>query len=184
MKSEPKYLACEESPIRVLSTFELFSVLPSLYWLLWWADFFAFIATESPAVGCVQHSFMHLALQIRTSRRASRTALPVLRSRETSSQRRRVMHVSGISDGRECKLTFLGRPQIDIPKRDRHVRTHVHCENRSLTQSSALLRWVERAQGGAFARDKTTPARLCAKMQGGFMREGVFVGHYGMRIFI
>ena len=29
VKSEPKYLACEESSIRVLSTFELFLVLPS-----------------------------------------------------------------------------------------------------------------------------------------------------------
>ena len=53
MKSEPKYLACEESPIRVLSTFELVLVLPSLYWLLRWADFFAFIVSESPAVGCI-----------------------------------------------------------------------------------------------------------------------------------
>ena len=53
MKSEPKYLACEESPIRVLSTFELVLVLLLLYWLLRWADFFAFIVAESPAVNCI-----------------------------------------------------------------------------------------------------------------------------------
>ena len=28
---------------------------------------------------------------------------------------------------------------------------------------------------GAYARDKNTSARLCAKMQGG----GIFAGHYG-----
>ena len=107
VKSEPKYLACEESPICVLSSFELFLV-PSLYWLLLWADFFAFIACESPAVVCVQHSFMHLALQIRMSRRASRAALPILHSQETSTQHRRVLHVSGIPSGCEYKLTFRG----------------------------------------------------------------------------
>ena len=92
VKSEPKYLACEESQY-VLSTFELFLVLPSLYWLLRWADFFAFFVSELRAVGCVQHSFMHLAPQIRTSRRASRAALPVLRTQETSSRRRRVTRI-------------------------------------------------------------------------------------------
>ena len=33
VKSEPKYLACEQSPVYVLSTFELFLVLLSLSWL-------------------------------------------------------------------------------------------------------------------------------------------------------
>ena len=42
LKSEPKYLACEESPIYMLSTFELFFVVLSLYWLLLWADYIAF----------------------------------------------------------------------------------------------------------------------------------------------
>ena len=78
VKSEPKYLIGEESPTHVLSTFELFLVLPSLYWLLNRADFFAFIASELPAVGCIQHLFMHLAPQICMSRRASHAALPVL----------------------------------------------------------------------------------------------------------
>jgi len=32
------------------------------------------------------------------------------------------------------------RAQIDIPERDRHVRTYVHCENRSLIQSLTLMR--------------------------------------------
>ena len=33
VKSEPKYLACEQSPVYMLSTFELFLVLLSLSWL-------------------------------------------------------------------------------------------------------------------------------------------------------
>ena len=33
VKSEPKYLACEQSPVYLLSTFELFLVLLSLSWL-------------------------------------------------------------------------------------------------------------------------------------------------------
>ena len=33
VKSEPKYLACEESPVRAFYTFELFLVLLSLSWL-------------------------------------------------------------------------------------------------------------------------------------------------------
>ena len=116
----------------VLSIFELFLVLPLLYWLLRWGDFFAFFVSESPAIGCVQHLFMHLALQIRTSRRASRAALPVLRSQEMSSRLRRVMHVSGILSRRERKLTFWGWPQIDIPKWNRKLtilsvtNTYVH----------------------------------------------------------
>ena len=69
VKSEPKYM---------LSTFELFLVPLSLSWLLWWADFFAFFFSESPVV--IQHSFMHLALQIHTLQRAS---CAVLRRQET-----------------------------------------------------------------------------------------------------
>ena len=36
-------------------------------------------------------------------------------------------------------------------------------------------------EGGAYARDKNTSGRLCAKNAGGLMRKGggVFVGHYG-----
>ena len=101
----------------VLSTFELFLVLPSLYLLLRWADFFAFFGFESPAVGYIQHSFMHLALQIRTSQRASHAALPVLRSQETLSQCCHVMQVSSILSGRERKLTFLSVT-------DTYVRTY------------------------------------------------------------
>ena len=106
----------------MLSTVELFLVLPLLYWLLWWADFFAFIVSESSSVGCVQHSFMHLAPQICTSRRASHTALPVLPSQETLSRHRRVMHVSGIMSGRERKLTFIS--VIDMYVRT-YIRTYI-----------------------------------------------------------
>ena len=35
-------------------------------------------------------------------------------------------------------------------------------------------------EGGAYAQDKNTSARLCAKNAGGLMRKGgVFAGHYG-----
>ena len=49
MKSEPKYLAFEESPIHAFFfTYELFLLLLlSLYWLLRWADFFAFFWSHS-----------------------------------------------------------------------------------------------------------------------------------------
>ena len=45
VKSEPKYLAVKNLQY-VLSTFELFLVLPLLYWLLRLADFFAFFVSE------------------------------------------------------------------------------------------------------------------------------------------
>ena len=44
----------------MLSTFELFVVLFLLSWLLRRTDLFAFFVVESLAVGCVQHSFLHL----------------------------------------------------------------------------------------------------------------------------
>ena len=125
MKSEPEYQACEESPIRAFYFWTLL-VLLSLYWLLRWAEFFAFFVSELPAVGYVQHSFMHLAPQIRTLRRVSRAALPVFCSQETSPWRRCVMHIFGILSRCEPKLTFRGWPQIDIPKRYWHVRTYIH----------------------------------------------------------
>ena len=60
VKSEPKYLAFEESPIRAFYFWTLscspVALLASMVgWLLRFA--------ESPAVGSVQHSFMHFAPQ-------------------------------------------------------------------------------------------------------------------------
>ena len=120
VKSEPKYLACKESPVRAFY-FWILSCSSITLLALRCADFFAFFVSESPAVSCVQHSFMHLAMQIRTSRRTSHAALPVLCSQETSSQRPCVMRVSGILSRCEHKLTFWGWPQIDIPKRYRKL---------------------------------------------------------------
>ena len=64
VKSEPKYLACEESPIYtcflLLNSSSSVVLLTSMVdWLL--ASFFFF--SESPAVGFFQHSFTHLILQ-------------------------------------------------------------------------------------------------------------------------
>ena len=39
--------------------------------------------------------------------------------------------------------------------------------------------------GGAYARDKNTSARLCAKNEGGLCAMGgIFAGHYGIKIFV
>ena len=103
-------------------------------WLLCFVLLFFF--SESPAVGCVQYSFMDLAPHTRIRYHA---VLPVLHHQETSSQHCCVMHVSVMHISEHClKLTILSVPQIDIPKRDWHIRTHVHCENRSLIQSLVL----------------------------------------------
>ena len=107
VKSEPKYLACEESPIRAFYFWTL--VLLSLSWHQRWTDFFAFLISESAAVSCIQHSFMHLTLQIHTLWRASRAVLPVLHCQEMSYQRN--AHI-------KQRLSFWAWvwPQIDIPK--------------------------------------------------------------------
>ena len=62
VKSELKYFGLCKNLQNVLSTFELSLVL-SLSWFLRWADFFAFSFSELPAVGCIQHSSIHLAPQ-------------------------------------------------------------------------------------------------------------------------
>ena len=72
------------------------------YWLLRWLTFLLFF-TELTAVGCVQHSFMHLVPQIRTLQRASHAVLPALRRQEMSSRCYRVMHVS---DGQKCSMNI------------------------------------------------------------------------------
>ena len=99
VKSEPKYLACEESPICAFYFWTLSCSSVALFastvgWLL------CFFVSELPAVSCVQHSFLHLAPQIQTSQRASHTALPVLHSQETSSCNAHIL------SRRKCKLTF------------------------------------------------------------------------------
>ena len=44
----------------------------------------------------------------------------------------------------------------------------------------SLLRGGGGGGGGAYAQDKNTSVRVCAKNAGGLMREGcVFAGHYG-----
>ena len=78
-----------------------------------------FFSSESPAVGCVQHSFMDLAPQICTLRRSSSTVLPILQCQETLSWRRRVMHISDILPRRDLKLTFLSVT-------DMYIRTYAH----------------------------------------------------------
>ena len=127
MNSEPKYLACEESPICAFYYWTLFfssvDILASTVgWLL------CLFFSESPAIGYVQYWVSWLR-KIYTLQRASRVVLPVLRHKQMSSRRRHVMHVSN----RDFKLTF-------ISVTDTYVRTYIHPKNRSLIQSFALRR--------------------------------------------
>ena len=128
----------------VLSTVELYLVLycglTSLFFSL----------SESLAVGCVQYSLLHLTQPNTYVAKAQPRCPPAARppSPKTSSQRHRVMHVvSDILPGRDLKLTFLSGTanhryytlpevysiyaQINIPKRDRHVRTYARTHVRT-----------------------------------------------------
>ena len=67
----------------VLSTFEPFLVLFLLSWLLRWTDLFAFSLSELPAIGCVQHSFVHLTPPNLYVVKAQPRCPPVLHRQET-----------------------------------------------------------------------------------------------------
>ena len=142
VKSEPKYLACEESPI---CAFYFWTICCSSVALLasvvdW---LFCFFFPQSCLLSAAFSTRLCTWLRkICTLQRASRAVLPVLCRQETSFRRCHVMYVSNILPGREHKLTFWAWPQIDIPKRyrkftflsvtDTYVRTYVYCENRFL----------------------------------------------------
>ena len=137
VKSEPKYLACEESPVRAFYCWTLscslgfYSGLTSLFYSL----------SESLVVGCVQHSLLHLTLPNTYVAKAKPRCPSRPPSPKKMSSQRHVMHmVSDILPGHDLKLTFLSATQIYIPNHDRHVHTYIHCENRSLIQSLALMR--------------------------------------------
>ena len=68
MKSEPKYLACERISNTLLNSFLFFCCSTGFYGGL---TSLLFFLSKAPAVGCVQHLFMHLAPQVCTLRRAS-----------------------------------------------------------------------------------------------------------------
>ena len=119
------------------------------------ADFAFF--SESPAVGCIQQSFMHLVPQMRI-RCEGPAALPSSSSEApsprnvapTSSCDARIRHPAPAR-------AQIYIPRIDIPKRyrklaflkrDRHVRTHAHPENRSPIQSLALKRSATMCNSG------------------------------------
>ena len=61
---------------------------------------------------------------------------------------------------------------------------HVHCRHFNGRQPSGLNK--NNFDYGAYARDKNTSARFCAKNAGGLMREGggVFAGHQGIYILV
>ena len=75
VKSEPKYLACEESPtctlcVWTLSCSSVALLASTLGWLL------CLFFSESPAIGCAQQSFMQWGLQNIYVARANHAVLP------------------------------------------------------------------------------------------------------------
>ena len=115
VKSELQYLAVKNLQY-VLSTVELFLVLFLFSWLLWWTNLLVLflVRVASHWLRSALASALDSAKYVRCKGPAA-----VFHRLKTSSQRRRVMHVvSNILPGRDC------RPQIDIPKRDRHIRTY------------------------------------------------------------
>ena len=110
------------------------SLLPS--WLLLYIDFVAFSFSVSPTIGCIQHLTPHMYVAEDQPRCPPRP--PLSRSTVFSCPRPpssvHVTHefLSVHMNANEC--------EIDIPERDRYARTYVHCENRSLIQSLALMR--------------------------------------------
>ena len=106
VKSEPKYLACEESPVRA---FYCWTLSCSLLALLWTDLFvFFFVRVASRRLRSVLASALDSAKYVRCEGPAALSSRPP--SRKTSSRRRRVMHVvsdSYILPGRDLKLTFL-----------------------------------------------------------------------------
>ena len=121
-----KYLAVKNLQY-MLSTVGLFLVL-LLSWLLWWTDLLVlfFVRVTNRRLRSALTSALDSAKNVHCKGPAALSS-PL-------SRRRRVIHVvSDILPGHSHQ------PQIDVPKHDRHVHTHVHCENRSLIQSLTLM---------------------------------------------
>ena len=109
VKNEPKYLACEESPVRaLLSAVELSLVL-----------FYFFVRVASRRLRSVLASALDSAKYVRCEGPAALSSRPPSPKTSSRRRRRRVMHVvSDIVPGRDLKLTFLSVT-------DTYVRTHV-----------------------------------------------------------
>ena len=125
----------------VLSTFDSTfscSSVPLLASTVGWLLCFSFL--ESPAIGCIQHLIVYGLGSANTYVvKGQLCCLPYhLSSRKTSLCNARIRYPA-LPQARERKLTFRAWSQIDIPKCDRQVHTHVHCENRSLIQSLILM---------------------------------------------
>ena len=122
LNSEPKCLACEESPIRAFY-FWAFGLL-SLSWCLQWTDFFAFFLRVS---SCRLRSALLYALDFANHVRCEGPA--VLSSPSSGAMKHHPEVASKLctyqampawvprpGPGREQKLTFRVWPQIDVPK--------------------------------------------------------------------
>ena len=125
----------------VFSTFDstLFcSSVPLLAYTVGWLLCFFFL--ELLPVGCVQHLIIYGLGSANTYIVKGQLCclLYHLSSRKTSLCNARIRYPA-LPQARERKLTFRAWSQIDIPKCDRQVHTHVHCENRSLIQSLILI---------------------------------------------
>ena len=113
-------------------------VLFSSSWFLLYIDFIAFFFSILPTVGCVQHLTPQNTCDAE-DQPCCHTCPPLSRSAVLPcplSLGIRYLHMSEHVTHEfperacECKLTFLSM---------RHVRMHVHCENKSLIQSLTLM---------------------------------------------
>ena len=105
VKSEPKYLAYEGSPVSAFYCWTLSCSLLALRWTdLPLCFFFVRVASHPAALST---HFCTWLRQIRMLRRPSCAVVPILRHQNTSSRRRHVHMVSDILSGRDLKSTFL-----------------------------------------------------------------------------
>ena len=122
VKSEPKYLAYEGSPICVLYFWTLScSSVALLASTVDWLLCFVFSQSHQP-LALFSTRLCTWLRKIHTLQRANCAVLPILRLQETSSRCRRVMHISDILPGHERKLTLRVWPPIDILKYTRTSR--------------------------------------------------------------
>ena len=125
------YLVCEDSTTCAWLVKALHNILYLVLFLASFVHWLRCFHFMSLTVGCIQH-------KTRTLRRTCRAVLHVLHCQEApffpviDLLRRCTWHMSFWA--RAC--TWV---QIDIPERDRHVHTHVHCEDKSLIQSLTLM---------------------------------------------
>ena len=140
MKSEHNlYLACEDSTTCFLLYTFSYSSLALLASTVHWFRCFLFLN----AANCQVHSVLDSAKHVRCRGPAALSSIVKNRRSFLSSIARLGIRHPLMSV--QCTWTWhlsssaCTWAQIDITERDRHVHTHVHCENRSLIQSLVVM---------------------------------------------